>query len=380
MGLVGEDFEMNRAEQIRQSDDHQVIGIISGGKMIRLDWKAEMIKPEITLTLFDSNIEYKDGKYINNKKKISTKIEYSVSKPYQPFVQSGGGMPKLSCSKVKLTLAEEGLNFGKKGLFQTSIMEKEWTEGLELELGKSYSNTVEVFVEDKYVPQEVKAEFPLKAIVTTENGEYAAECKIPVANLDIQAQKTAAKKPNNTGNQIKESFEELSAKDIMTLDSTLDYYLDQNQKQQVTQFLKAWIGNVMMSVEEEAEASSNSYESKVVNQLLGKVGVNTSTMLFVKSTNASVEVSADTAKYGKRTFMFSLEMSSFSIGQGKPFGNKGDISYRLKNENGIPGNVPKSGVGGVVIVDFDNFVGHLKTAAEKAIGDAYSEACRRLIM
>ena len=371
---VGEDFEMNRAEQIRQGDDQQVICIVSNEKIVEMDLKKDVVKPKLKLIPFNPNIEYKNGQYLNNKKQLSVNVEYSMAEQYHSILTSAGNAPKLSCDTVKLTLTQEGLNLGKDGIFQTSIMEKEWRDGIEPKPGVSYSATVDIYVEDDYVPGEVKVNFPVRAVVTSEGREYTTECEIPVANLDMQAEKTAAKKTAaGTDKELQQVFAELRGKNTLAVDSMLDYYLDTNQKEQVMQFLTAWIGTVMMSIEEEAETTANSLESKIVNKLFGKAGINTSTMLFMKNTQASVEVSAVTAKYGKRTFVFSLEMSSFSIGQGKPFGNKGDISYQLKDTSGISGGIPTSGVGMVTVVDFDNFVSHLQSAAESTIKSAYNE-------
>jgi len=283
--------------------------------------------------------------------------------------------PGISCSKVRLKLGTEELYLEKKGLFQTSVTEKEWTDSMELMPGKSYSNVVDIYVKDDYVPTEVKVNFPVEVFVESEGREYSDSCEIPVANLDIQPQRAVAKKTNfgGTGNKVKSSFQELLSKGTLTLDSILDYYLDNKQKGQVLDFLTAWVGTVMMSVEEEAQTEANSYEAKIVDKLFQKAGVNVSAMLFMKTTQASVEMTASTAKYGKRTFVFSLEMSSFSIGQGKPFGSKGDISYQLKSTKGIPGNIPTSGLGMVTETDFITFAGHLQSAADDAIQDAYDE-------
>ena len=112
-------------------------------------------------------------------------------------------------------------------------MEKEWRDGIEPKPGVSYSATVDIYVEDDYVPGEVKVNFPVRAVVTSEGREYTTECEIPVANLDMQAEKTAAKKTAaGTDKELQQVFAELRGKNTLAVDSMLDYYLEgRNQYQ-----------------------------------------------------------------------------------------------------------------------------------------------------
>lgn len=106
--MVGEDFEMNRAEQIGQGDDKKVICVISNGKITQMDLKKDVVKPKLKLIPFNQNIEYKNVQYINKKKQLSINVEYNMSEPYKSILTSTENAPKLFCDKVKLTLTEKG--------------------------------------------------------------------------------------------------------------------------------------------------------------------------------------------------------------------------------------------------------------------------------
>ncbi len=374
---VTDDFDMRTPMEIFTDSSLQnknVICVLKHGKISQMDTMYTALYPQI-LFRPSGGMVYQDGKFVESQKELLVTINYGVKSPYKVSeVKKLGDTSglKIQCNKIKLSILEDGLNFGKEGLvIKKSITEIEQNVDISVGFGTNESCSFTVYSEDDFVPEDVSIELPILAEVTIADSVYQRYSSICVFNSDLQSQRAAEKKAQKEMSQkIQDTKKSLDNLNIAVDYSILDYYFDKTQKKEIQNYLKIWVAEIVSST----SITYTKQEKKIQDYVFKKLGINIKAIPFAKNTRAVTEISGVTTNYGKRNIEFTLNMQSYILGTGNPFASEGEISYRVTNISGIPSSTPTSGTMGMMtFADIEEFAKKLQDVAESSVKEAYNE-------
>lgn len=179
--------------------------------------------------------------------------------------------------------------------------------------------------------------------------------------------KKAATPTGQTASQASVELQRLARKGTVGLDANLNAYFTSAQVAEIRDFLQVWTSLIVTS----QDVDSPDLGEKVTKKILSKLGVSIDTFLFMKDTNGSVEVKAETVDGDDATIEFSLSIDSYTLDKGQsPFASLGKLSYEIKGCSSTEG-YPTTGGGVVTFADMEAFCTQVSSIANSAIKGAY---------
>lgn len=370
---VSDDFSIPDAGNIiASSGDKHVICTTENGIIVKLVKISDVLEPHIFITTEGDDITYQNWEFTPSSQKIKVHVSCGVkgNYPVDTFWDSG---IKMHIDSFKLTIQDDGINFGKKGVFnKEEVKEIDQKVKKDVLINPSTTYDFTVNVNDGYEPSPVnKQKFKIKAVVTADSQTMEHEKEINVINLDYQRQIAEQKKEaqaakNNTLSNAQKELERLCNGFTITDPPFMQEFLDKQQMTAFRAFLYTWLAEVN-------NANTYSDDDKVNKKINEKLGIDENLLFKGRPTKATTYFEAETKNHGERRFEITLEITTFQSG-GKAWGSFGKLTCKIVDKKGIPGNMLISADIPVVYANMDNFCDYVKGAAESAVKKAFNES------
>ena len=369
---VSDDFSIAEAGNIiAGSGDKYVICTTQNGIIVKLVKVSDVLEPHIFITTEGDDITYQNWEFTPSSQKIKVHVSCEIkgTYPVDTFWDSG---IKMHIDSFKLTIQDDGINFGEKGVFnKEEVKEIEQKVNKDVLINPSITYDFTVNVKDGYEPSLVnKQKFKIKAVVTAASQTTEYEQEINVINLDYQRQKAEQKKAEQTAkSSLSKAQQELQKLcNGYSLGTTADmmYYMDSQQIKSLEAYLYTWLAEVN-------NANTFTDDSKITDKIMDKLGIDKKVAFLWLRTKATTYFKATTV-YGERTFEITIDFGGLQS-DGTTYAGFGEMEYEVLDKNGIPGNIPTKGTFGLsTYVSMKDFTECLKSVAESSVKKAFNES------
>ena len=366
---VADNFDMNTAMELFMGNDKRVACILQYGKISEMVLVTDILEPIFRLTIFGGGFVYQNENFSDTQRQLCVTVKCGVKAPYKEADLEKFTELSLFCERFKLSITDNGLNFGQDGtILKKSITEVEQEIDAALVPGDARSYDFTLNLEDDFIPEQISTEIPVTGELTIDGSLRYGSCKVIIANIDLQAQKAAEKKEqkelSKKINSTKESLDDLN----LALGSTLDYYFDKTQVKEIKAYLNVWLAEIISS----SSISYTKQDKKIRDNTFKKLGINNNAIPYIRNTKAVTTVTGMTV-YGERSFEFKVDMGSYIMGDGNPYTSLGTITYELIDKKGIPTSIPSGDVGLITFADMKTFTEKLQDVAESSVKAVYQE-------
>lgn len=319
------------------------------------------------------SIKYSNYDFVTSSQEQQLRVRCRTAKNTAKYQQILREMDDLGIevNRIHLSLPENGLNFGKTGIFtKTETKEMDIDVNKKILLGDDYVYDYSVYVDDDYEPESKKTvEIEMSVVVSTNMGDYPFTEKIEITNLDFRRQKAeeqkAEREKKNSVSAAKSELQKLCNGNYLALGVDLQYYLQSNQIDQIESYLYCWIAEVNNS-------QMFTSDRKINNKIMEKLGINPNVGFLWTNTEAVTSIQANTV-YGEKTIEFTLRCGNLNS-NGNSYCSFGDIRYEIKEKDNIPKSVPTEGLLGITtFVSMKKFNECMKEVAEWSVKNAYGE-------
>lgn len=333
----------------------------------------ECVAVLISITPDMSSFIYQDGRFSTDSTAVHVSVHYTIRDGFPKNlanIMPQAEKPKFDMKNIKLTI-DEGMKVrvGKEeGNALVSNVSKI------LSVGETYSFDASVRLASKAKPQQPVPSYKM-AVEVSGQGLSAKEFQtFHVADADYRKEQTD-KRPTTQGSDVsKASVEELlDANILFNIRGTVleEQYFSEEQIQAVEKMLTLWVVNIDAATDTAREISS---QEQFVMDVLNQLKVNIKPYVGVSDTTAQMRIIAETKNYGKRTFIFTLNLKNYRWDDKAPFARFGTVEWNIENVDGIPENYQHRICTMVTKANADRFLNQLKDLAYDSIKNVYKKA------
>lgn len=321
---------------------------------------VEPAKPRAVVTTSSDNggFIYQNGKYRKSEIKLNFNIEFGwTTFNFDGMTEEERESASIDIDKISFELSDEKLSFEKNSV--VSAFEK--NIGKTIKEGESIPVEISLYIDSSYVPDVVKEVHNMKVML---NGQ---EENISVNIMNLDNQSSAAEEDVSLDDVISELDAVLNNTEL-ALGAELNYYFTYEQQKDIQEMLDIWLADIVA-----ATAASPTIEERARDKIYEKLNMKVETPLGIERVYATTEVTGETINYGKRTFIFSVDMMKVTFDSDSSYTATGNLTYQIKDTSGLPAGLPTSGRGIFTFADVASFLKSVQGYAEKKVKDAYGK-------
>lgn len=339
-----DDFDNGEiATKISKMENQNVVYELHDNKIVEVYTMDEVLSQEVTVEpSVEDGLIYRKGKFSQESFELVIKVSNNLQGDFQKndllwFLSDSEKNCLYSTLKKLEIKPSDKVDFGTSGWWMWKEYEETISENMNAviraEETKEYKYTVNLH-NDGVVNQR-EYNIVLYATPTFDTGVgRRVEGKIPVGNLDYQEEKTEEKKAtSNAGQSVAQASTKLDG--IKNAIQFSKDFFSTDQINQINEFVNIWMSELLLAKYVDKSDLKEKVSEKIANQLLKKLGLDTSVLAIPGEIQATTYLETQT-KDGSRVFIqFNINLLNFDFGNsGMPTMATGSGTATIYNMDG----------------------------------------------
>ncbi len=366
-----------------------VAAVLANDRISHMDAVTALVEPKASLAVKPVSVSYQDGAFDHTKLAAVLTLSCSAKSPYRDSDLKG-----TEAENVAVSFSGYTLKTGKGLHFRTSLISNstEYTDknSFSLKFGQEKELEQIIYIDDAYVPQEVKEILSVTASASAGSASLDAQAKVNVANMDKQAEIAEDK----TADGLVEDAEQLMDKINFSLseDAMQSAGYTKSQKESIQAAVKIWIANILAtevmtqdtgddSIWAEfckeagfSDSEKQKFITDIAKKAFKKLGLDISSIIgsgsYIQWNNMEADTEVRVYQNDNKTYdtiAFTLTFGNLSFTDSQAFTGFGDIDFTIKTAAGKT----YDGIGMVTFADLEKFAADVEKICKKEIKNIY---------